>query len=74
LRFAEVLRCHRAETVICLGDRFHDGAAGKWIRDSASDERVWIAGNHDPATPPVPEGFRVPLIGRDRVVAVGHRG
>lgn len=49
-------------TVVCLGDSFHDRAAVERLSedDRAEIERltaathfVWIAGNHDPAPPPV---------------------
>jgi len=51
----------RPETVVCLGDSFHDGAALERMprAERAEVERlvgqsrfVWIAGNHDPAPPP----------------------
>ena len=54
-----MLRRHRAETVICLGDSFHDRAAGQRLSEPdaaflpdlvASHEWIWIAGNHDPAS------------------------
>ncbi len=66
-RLVAVLRRHRAETVICLGDSFHDGDAGERLspRDVvlltglvAAHDWVWIAGNHDPA-PPAHLGGRV---------------
>jgi DNA ligase-associated metallophosphoesterase len=59
-RLEAAIGTHRPETVICLGDSFHDiGAAG---RLGALDARrlagltqavdwIWIAGNHDPAPP-----------------------
>jgi DNA ligase-associated metallophosphoesterase len=59
-RLALVLRHHSAETVICLGDSFHDGAAVERLREDdaaflarlvAAHDWVWIAGNHDPAPP-----------------------
>jgi DNA ligase-associated metallophosphoesterase len=55
----------RPETVVCLGDSFHDRRA---IERLPRDERtsieglvrrtrfVWIAGNHDPAPPPAEWG------------------
>ncbi len=51
----------KPETVMCLGDSFHDRAAAERL---PADERaeivrltsrarfIWIAGNHDPAPPP----------------------
>ena len=51
----------RPETVVCLGDSFHDrGAVERLPADERAEiERltararfVWIAGNHDPAPPP----------------------
>lgn len=59
-RLAEVIDRTRPETVVCVGDSFHDaGAAG---RIAPSDARrvaeltagrdwVWVAGNHDPEPP-----------------------
>ena len=49
------------ETVVCLGDSFHDRTAVERLpqQERAEIERltsvprfVWIAGNHDPAPPP----------------------
>ena len=51
----------RPETVVCLGDSFHDRAAVERLpaAEVAEIERltslcqfIWIAGNHDPAPPP----------------------
>ncbi len=62
-----VLKRHRIERLICLGDSFHDSdaparlpeaVAGR-LRDLiARHDWVWIAGNHDPA-PPEDLGGRV---------------
>lgn len=66
-RLALVLQRHRAETVICLGDSFHDGAAGERLSEPdaallsrliATHDWLWIAGNHDPA-PPAQFGGRI---------------
>jgi DNA ligase-associated metallophosphoesterase len=49
------------ETVVCLGDSFHDREAVARLpeeerreieRLTASSRFIWIAGNHDPAPPP----------------------
>ena len=49
------------ETVVCLGDSFHDGQAIARLPEAEHREIerltnrtrfVWIAGNHDPAPPP----------------------
>ncbi len=59
-RLETVIRAHRAERVVCLGDSFHDGDAAE--RLSARDREklvsltgrchwTWICGNHDPAPP-----------------------
>jgi uncharacterized protein len=51
----------RPETVVCLGDSFHDRHAVARLPDEERSEIerltarvcfVWIAGNHDPAPPP----------------------
>jgi uncharacterized protein len=58
---AALLENLQPETVVCLGDSFHDGEAIERLPDAerAEIERlvartrfVWIAGNHDPAPPP----------------------
>ena len=59
-RLADTIERHEPETVICLGDSFHDGRAAERL-GPADGERlaglirarhwVWIAGNHDPAPP-----------------------
>ena len=59
-RLAALIRRFKPRTVICLGDSFHDRAAGDRmaVADfevlaglSRSREWVWIVGNHDPALP-----------------------
>ena len=59
-RLAAVLARHRPDTVICLGDSFHDAGGparlppdvAARLRDlTAAHDWVWIAGNHDPAAP-----------------------
>lgn len=51
----------KPETVVCLGDSFHDRAAAERlppeeraeiVRLTSRTRFVWIAGNHDPAPPP----------------------
>jgi len=53
-----VLHRHRPETVICLGDSFHDRRAAERLSHDAcrrianlteTHHWIWIAGNHDPA-------------------------
>jgi DNA ligase-associated metallophosphoesterase len=58
---SELIEAHEPDTVVCLGDSFHDHEA---ISRLPADERsrierladrarfIWIAGNHDPAPPP----------------------
>ncbi|SDF42780.1 putative phosphoesterase [Limimonas halophila] len=60
-RLAAALDRHRPDTVICLGDSFHD-PGGPQRLDAAEGERlraltarahwIWIAGNHDPDPSP----------------------
>lgn len=68
----------RPRCVVCLGDSFHDGAAG--TRMAAADraalaslcalaeEWVWIGGNHDPDAPDFCEGARLHELCLDGVV------
>jgi len=59
-QLAAVIERHEPETVVCLGDSFHDGNAAQRL-GQADGERlagliegrrwIWIAGNHDPAPP-----------------------
>lgn len=60
-RLAACIRDWRPETVVCLGDSFHDARAG--LRLAAEDREalhglcslakrwIWISGNHDPRPP-----------------------
>jgi uncharacterized protein len=60
-RLAAVIELYRPQTVICLGDSFHDARAGermalpdslalqKLIADAGS--WIWLTGNHDPQIP-----------------------
>ncbi len=59
-RLEALVAKHRPERVVCLGDSFHDGAAGQRLavgdrarlaRLTGSCDWVWIEGNHDPAPP-----------------------
>ncbi|MAC88298.1 ligase-associated DNA damage response endonuclease PdeM [Maricaulis sp.] len=61
-RLAAAIRRHAPDTVIALGDSFHDTLADRRM-DGADAEQlaglvaavsrwVWIEGNHDPAPPP----------------------
>ena len=61
-RLTAVIARHRPETVICLGDNFHDQGASKRIAPALRDrirnlvsatEWIWITGNHDPEPDPV---------------------
>jgi DNA ligase-associated metallophosphoesterase len=59
-QLAAAIERHEPETVVCLGDSFHDGKAGQRL-GQADGERlagliggrrwIWIVGNHDPAPP-----------------------
>jgi DNA ligase-associated metallophosphoesterase len=66
-RLARALDRYAPQTVICLGDSFHDGdAAGRLDGDdrarlrglTAAHDWIWIEGNHDPL-PPTDLGGRV---------------
>lgn len=59
-RMEAALACYQPETVICLGDSFHDTRGGERMAAShagrlrhLADRRdwIWIAGNHDPDIP-----------------------
>lgn len=60
-RLAEVIAVHEPETVIALGDSFHDLGADHRIHDEDAcqltnmvrsvAEWIWIEGNHDPEPP-----------------------
>ncbi len=59
-RLAALLRRWRPQTVLALGDSFHDregagrlgaGERARLGRIAAATRLVWIAGNHDPAPP-----------------------
>jgi uncharacterized protein len=58
---AALIEAFRPETVVCLGDSFHDRGAierlpraerGEIERLTGLARFIWIAGNHDPAPPP----------------------
>ncbi|RDD62388.1 ligase-associated DNA damage response endonuclease PdeM [Ferruginivarius sediminum] len=60
-RLETVIARYEPETVICLGDSFHDGDGATRLSDgdrgrlralTNAREWVWIAGNHDPAPSP----------------------
>lgn len=66
-RMRDALTHHTPETVICLGDSFHDGDGPARLGDgdrrallalTSAYDWVWIAGNHDPA-PALDLGGRV---------------
>lgn len=59
-RLADVLARYRPETVVCVGDSFHDTAAADRVSPAdqsrlseftESRDWIWICGNHDPAPP-----------------------
>lgn len=59
-RLAAVIADHRPETVLCLGDSFHDGGGAERMPRPYRDrllammtgrEWIWVAGNHDPSAP-----------------------
>lgn len=59
-RLEATIEAHDPQTVICLGDSFHDGKASARLgradaarlkRLTSSVDWIWIAGNHDPAPP-----------------------
>lgn len=66
-RLAEAMRTYRPTQVFCLGDSFHDPAAGHRLakadgtrlrRLAEGVDWLWICGNHDPA-PPLDFGGRI---------------
>jgi uncharacterized protein len=66
VRLEAAIKVYQPETVVCLGDSFHDirGAKRLGSRDAErltcltkAVDWIWIAGNHDPA-PPVALGGR----------------
>lgn len=70
-RLAKVIDRYDAETVIALGDSFHDlGAVERMAQEDletlaimqASCEWIWITGNHDPNIPDAIHGHVVPEI------------
>ena len=60
-RLGEAIAAYQPETVICLGDSFHDTAAGErmTLPDTLMLQRlmasaaswIWLTGNHDPEIP-----------------------
>jgi len=60
-RLAAAIDCYRPQTVICLGDSFHDAGAGErmTLPDAhllarllaETPEWIWLTGNHDPEIP-----------------------
>jgi DNA ligase-associated metallophosphoesterase len=70
-RLEETLARHQPETVICLGDSFHDQWAPERVSDAAlarirdlaaRHDWIWIAGNHDPEPDPLWGGRTMPEI------------
>ncbi len=82
-RLAVLLRRYTPQTVLALGDSFHDtGGAGRLMpadaarlaRMAAAHEFVWLLGNHDPLPPEgMPGTARVVGSGRHRVPPRGRR-
>jgi uncharacterized protein len=68
LRLKCAIESYRPKRVVCLGDSFHDGLAGKRMakadRDALAsicglaDEWIWISGNHDLEPPAFCDGER----------------
>jgi DNA ligase-associated metallophosphoesterase len=59
-RLHKLVTRHNPQTVVCLGDSFHDGGGAERLapRDrltlatlQSGRDWVWVAGNHDPAAP-----------------------
>lgn len=60
-RLAAAIACYRPTTVVCVGDSFHDVAAGERMTlpdahmlaslIAQTGEWVWLTGNHDPQIP-----------------------
>jgi DNA ligase-associated metallophosphoesterase len=88
-RLEAVIARHRPETVICLGDSFHDqGAPERASADALTRVRaltarhdwIWIAGNHDPEPDPVwggrtlPQTVLGPLVFRHEAVETAGAG
>ncbi|MEM7222287.1 MAG: ligase-associated DNA damage response endonuclease PdeM [Pseudomonadota bacterium] len=64
---SDAMERHRPDTVICLGDSFHDQGAGERLDPGDGQvlatltqgrDWIWVAGNHDPL-PPEAWGGRV---------------
>lgn len=71
LRLARVLDVYQAETVVVLGDSFHDPAAfermddeDRQILELIQEGRrwIWITGNHDPQIAPAAGGERAGIM------------
>ena len=69
-RLATLVAHHRPETVVALGDSFHDAKgserlseedAGLLVRLASASRFIWISGNHDPAPPAGLPGFATEL-------------
>ncbi|MDE2516297.1 MAG: ligase-associated DNA damage response endonuclease PdeM [Rhodospirillales bacterium] len=89
-RLALLLARHRPRIVIALGDSFHDAGAPARLAPAqaariaaiaAAHRLIWIAGNHDPAPPPVALGGEAmaefalaPLVFRHAPVAARQAG
>lgn len=76
-RLADAVDRHRPETVVCLGDSFHDrrGAERLGSSDGArltalmqGRHWIWIVGNHDPAPPDSLGGIVRPEFASDRLI------
>jgi uncharacterized protein len=76
-RLALLLRRHRPETVVALGDSFHDvhgparmaGGELARLRAMADAHRfIWVLGNHDPAPPDGVPGIALAAWERDGLI------
>lgn len=74
---AALIDALQPDTVVCLGDSFHDHAAVERLpqedrieieRLTARTRFVWISGNHDPAPPPAGWGEVAEEIGESPLV------
>jgi uncharacterized protein len=72
-----LIRRYTPLRVVCLGDSFHDRAAGERIAPADRDflarliadrDWVWVLGNHDPQIPPALGGRAVTEVAEGRLV------
>ncbi|KAI95333.1 phosphoesterase [Rhodomicrobium udaipurense JA643] len=77
-RLRRAVEAWRPRCVVCLGDSFHDGAAGSRMAEAdrealaslcaLAEEWIWIGGNHDPHAPDFCEGARLPELRLDGII------